>query len=145
MPSFRGRPPYHMSEMIAAEPSLAERLIHRLSGDELVEQLAAAIREAASAGHPVLTTGCGTSEHAAMGIAALLNEALDLGTGREVRSIQALIPCLSRKARISSRLRPSLLDVRIRASKSTGYQPRRRASQKPATFSGSIAAATRRS
>jgi fructoselysine-6-P-deglycase FrlB-like protein len=78
-----------MSEMIAAEPALAERLIHRLSNDA-VEQLAAAISEAVSAGRPVLTTGCGTSEHAAMGIAALLNEALDLGTGRAVRSIQAL-------------------------------------------------------
>ena len=90
MPSFRGRPPYHMSEMIAAEPGLAERLIHRLSSDETVEQLVSAIREAATAGRPIITTGCGTSEHAAMGVAALLNEALDLPAGRGVRSIQAL-------------------------------------------------------
>ena len=90
MPSFRGRPPYHMSEMIAAEPALAERLIHRLSTDETVEQLASAIREAAAAGRPIVTTGCGTSEHAAMGLAALLNEALDLPAGRDARSIQAL-------------------------------------------------------
>ena len=37
MPAFRGRPPYFMSEMIAAEPALAERLIHRLAKDEAVE------------------------------------------------------------------------------------------------------------
>jgi len=90
MPRFRGRPPYLMSEMIAAEPALAERLIHRLSKDEVVEPLVSAIREMASAGRPILTTGCGTSEHAAMGVAALLNEALDLPAGREVRAIQAL-------------------------------------------------------
>ena len=90
MPAFRGRPPYFMSQMIAAEPALAERLIHRLSKDETVEQLVSAIRQAASAGRPVITTGCGTSEHAAMGIAALLNEALDLPTGRDVQAVQAL-------------------------------------------------------
>jgi glucosamine--fructose-6-phosphate aminotransferase (isomerizing) len=90
MPSFRGRPPYHMSEMIAAEPALAERLIHRLSSDEALDQLVFAIREAASAGRPIITTGCGTSEHAAMGIAALITEALDLRAGRDIRSIQAL-------------------------------------------------------
>ena len=90
MPSFRGRPPYHMSEMIAAEPALAERLVHRLSADETIDQLASAVREAAAAGRPILTTGCGTSEHAAMGVATLLNGALDLPVGRSVRSIQAL-------------------------------------------------------
>ena len=76
--------------MIAAEPALAERLVHRLSRDETVEQLASAIREAASAGRPIITTGCGTSEHTAMGLAALLNEALELPAGRDVQSIQAL-------------------------------------------------------
>ena len=90
IPTFRGRPPYHMSEMIAAEPALAERLIHRLAKDEVVERLATAIRAAAAAGHPIITTGCGTSEHAAIGLAALLNEALELPAGRDVRSIQAL-------------------------------------------------------
>ena len=90
IPAFRGRPPYFMSEMIAAEPALAERLIHRLSGEETISQLVSAIREAASAGRPILTTGCGTSEHAAMGIAALLNEALDLPAGRDVQAVQAL-------------------------------------------------------
>ena len=90
MPAFRGRPPYFMSEMIAAEPALAERLIHRLSNDEAIDQLVSAIRETASDERPIITTGCGTSEHAAMGIAALLNEALTPRIGRDVRSIQAL-------------------------------------------------------
>jgi glucosamine 6-phosphate synthetase-like amidotransferase/phosphosugar isomerase protein len=90
MPAFRGRPPYHMSEMIAAEPALAERLIHRLAKDEAFEHLVSAVREAAAAGLPIIATGCGTSEHAAMGLAALLNEALKLPAGRDVQSIQAL-------------------------------------------------------
>jgi glutamine---fructose-6-phosphate transaminase (isomerizing) len=90
MPAFRARPPYLMSEMIAAEPALAERLVHRLGTDEALGNLASAARDAVTAGRPVLITGCGTSEHAAMGMAALLNEALDLPAGREVRSVQAL-------------------------------------------------------
>ena len=90
MPSFRGRPPYFMGQMIAAEPALAERLVHRLAKDEAVEDVVSAIRAAASAGQPIVTTGCGTSEHAAMGLAALLNEALELPIGRDIRSIQPL-------------------------------------------------------
>jgi glucosamine--fructose-6-phosphate aminotransferase (isomerizing) len=79
-----------MSEMIAAEPALAERLVHRLSSDESVGELASAIRAAASAGQPVVVTGCGTSEHAARGIAALLTEALRQPPGREVRAAPGL-------------------------------------------------------
>lgn len=86
MPAFRGKPPYVMTEMIAAEPAHAERLLHRLADDEAFARLADAIRAAADAGQPITTTGCGTSEHAAMAIAALLTEALD----RDVRSVQAL-------------------------------------------------------
>jgi len=90
MPPFRARPPYLMTEMIAAEPALAERLVHRLATDAALVELASAIRMAVADGRPVLTTGCGTSEHAAMGVAALLNEALGVATGREVRSAPAL-------------------------------------------------------
>jgi len=86
MPAFRGKPPYVMTEMIAAEPAHAERLLHRLADDEGFAALADALRAAADADHPIVTTGCGTSEHAAMAVAALLTEAL----GREVRSVQAL-------------------------------------------------------
>jgi fructoselysine-6-P-deglycase FrlB-like protein len=79
-----------MTEMIAAEPALAARLVHRLLDDPVVDALAAAITDAAGAGQPVVTTGCGTSEHAAAAVAELLNEALEPRPGREVRSIQAL-------------------------------------------------------
>jgi fructoselysine-6-P-deglycase FrlB-like protein len=90
MPPFRSRPPYVMSDMIAAEPALAERLVRRLAKDPALERLAADLREAVDAGRPVITSGCGTSEHAAMAVAALLNEALDLPAGGEIRSVQAL-------------------------------------------------------
>jgi glutamine---fructose-6-phosphate transaminase (isomerizing) len=90
MPPFRSRPPYLMSEMIAAEPALAERLVRRLAQDDAVASLATAIRGAASEGRPVVTTGCGTSEHAAAGIAMLLNEVLDLPADGQVRPVQAL-------------------------------------------------------
>jgi glutamine---fructose-6-phosphate transaminase (isomerizing) len=90
MPPFRARPPYLMTEMIAAEPALAERLVHRLGTDAALDALASTVREAVTAGRPVLTTGCGTSEHAAMGVAALLNESLDLPAGRGVRSMSGL-------------------------------------------------------
>ena len=90
MPSFRSRPPYVMTEMIAAEPALAERLVRRLVPDEVVERLARIVREAADAGLPIVTTGCGTSEHAALGVAHLLDEALGLQGGRRVLTISAL-------------------------------------------------------
>ena len=89
-PRFRARPPYLMTEMIAAEPALAERLVHRLGGDAALEQLADRLRQAAPDGRPIVTIGCGTSEHAAMGLARFVSEALDLPAGREARSIPAL-------------------------------------------------------
>lgn len=71
MPAFRGKPPYLMTEMIAAEPALADRLLHRLADDPVVSQVADLVRSG-----PVIVTGCGTSEHAAMGVAGLLAEHL---------------------------------------------------------------------
>jgi glutamine---fructose-6-phosphate transaminase (isomerizing) len=79
-----------MSEMIAAEPAVAERLVRRLAKDAALDRLAAEIRNSVDAGQPVVTIGCGTSEHAAMGIAMLLTEALEAAPGREVQSVQAL-------------------------------------------------------
>ncbi|HET8777444.1 MAG TPA: SIS domain-containing protein, partial [Candidatus Limnocylindria bacterium] len=76
MPAFRSRPPYVMTEMIAAEPALAERLVHRLATDDAVERVASQIREADATDQRIVLTGAGTSEHAAMGIAEILNEAL---------------------------------------------------------------------
>ena len=90
MPPFRSRPPYLMTEMISAEPALAERLLHRLADDGSLAHLAAAVRNAATAEAPIVATGNGTSEHAAMGIARLVTEALDLPGGNEVRAVPAL-------------------------------------------------------
>ena len=90
MPAFRARPPYVMTEMIAAEPALAERLIHRLDQGRALDRLADLVRRAADARAPILTTGLGTSEHGAMGIARLINDALGLEPGREARAIPAL-------------------------------------------------------
>jgi fructoselysine-6-P-deglycase FrlB-like protein len=76
MPSPRSAPPYHMSEMILAEPALAERILGRLARpDSPAARLAAAIRAAAGAGRPVLVVGCGTSEHGAIAVAEILREA----------------------------------------------------------------------
>jgi glutamine---fructose-6-phosphate transaminase (isomerizing) len=79
-----------MTEMIAAEPALAERLVRRLRADPATDALAEAVRVAEAAGEPITVTGCGTSEHAAIGIAALLDEALGRPEARDVRAIPAL-------------------------------------------------------
>src|SRR5262245_2515471 len=76
MPAWREGPPYAMTEMIAAEPALAERLVRRLAADPTVRDMAADIHSTAEAGGPITLTGCGTSEHAAMVGAALLDDAL---------------------------------------------------------------------
>jgi glutamine---fructose-6-phosphate transaminase (isomerizing) len=90
MPPARRRPPYVMTDMIAAEPALAERLASRLAEDAQLAALAAALRSAAAEGRPIVTTGCGTSEHAAMAMAFILDEALDLPPGRGAQAVQAL-------------------------------------------------------
>ena len=57
-----------MTEMIAAEPSIARRILDRLADPHgPAGQLAGAVGQAASAGEPIVVTGCGTSEHAALG------------------------------------------------------------------------------
>jgi glutamine---fructose-6-phosphate transaminase (isomerizing) len=76
VPSPRDGPPYHMTEMIAAEPHLARRLLRRLSADgSPASQLAMVTRDAVAAREPVIVTGCGTSEHAAQGVAEILRDA----------------------------------------------------------------------
>jgi fructoselysine-6-P-deglycase FrlB-like protein len=75
-PSWRDGPPYHLTDMIAAEPAVARRIVGRLSGDASVARLADVVRATAAAGSPVIVTGCGTSETAGMGIAEILRAAL---------------------------------------------------------------------
>jgi glucosamine--fructose-6-phosphate aminotransferase (isomerizing) len=93
MPPVRPGPPYRMTEMIAAEPALARRLLGRLAGPGPAFRLGAAIREAALASEPVIVTGCGTSEHGAMATAAILRDVLRLtvlpSVGLLVQSRQA--------------------------------------------------------
>lgn len=74
MPAHRDAPPWAMAEMIAAEPALVARIGRRVVADGSAAALAAALHEAAEGGGPVIVTGCGTSEHAAMGVASILRE-----------------------------------------------------------------------
>jgi fructoselysine-6-P-deglycase FrlB-like protein len=77
MPSRRDGPPWHMTEMIEAEPALTARLLTRLPDrDGPAAKLAAAIRASAAAGRQVIVTGCGTSEHGALGTVEILREGL---------------------------------------------------------------------
>jgi D-arabinose 5-phosphate isomerase GutQ len=61
-----------MAEMLAVQADLAVPI---LSGSS-TRAVTKAIARAADAGAPVVVCGCGTSEHAAQGIAALLDQAL---------------------------------------------------------------------
>jgi glutamine---fructose-6-phosphate transaminase (isomerizing) len=73
-PELRPGPPWVMQEMMAAEPALVETL---LAGPPRGTQDAADVIGAAlEQGRPVAVCGCGTSEHAAFGIAALLSGAV---------------------------------------------------------------------
>jgi glucosamine--fructose-6-phosphate aminotransferase (isomerizing) len=82
-PELRAAPPWVMEEMIRSQPALAEPI---LAGE--VAAIAELVADAARGDAPIVVTGCGTSEHAAMGIAALLDEAL--GVGGRVEARQAL-------------------------------------------------------
>ena len=77
MPARRDGPPYHMTEMIEAEPALARRILDRLSDPNgAAAELARRIRAAAASRRPVIATGCGTSEHGAQAVAAIVGEGL---------------------------------------------------------------------
>ena len=75
-PVRRSGPPYHMTDMIAAEPAVARRILASQAGAESqAAALATAIATAARAGRAIVVTGCGTSEHAALGVVEILREA----------------------------------------------------------------------
>ena len=77
MPARRRQAPYHMTDMIQAEPALAGRIAARLAARQgPAAQLAAEVKRAASEGQPILLVGCGTSEHAAQAGAEILREGL---------------------------------------------------------------------
>jgi glucosamine--fructose-6-phosphate aminotransferase (isomerizing) len=76
-PTIRSAPPFHMTDMIAAEPALARRIVTALAvAGGPAERLATAIADAARAGSPIVVTGCGTSEHAALGVVEILRDAM---------------------------------------------------------------------
>ena len=76
-PSHRSGPPYHMTEMIAAEPHIARRIVERLGDPQgPAGRLAGAVGQAASTGAAIVVTGCGTSEHAALATVEILREAI---------------------------------------------------------------------
>ena len=76
-PSHRDAPPFHMTDMIEAEPGVAARILerHEAVGSAAAE-LARVIRRTVRAGDPVVVTGCGTSEHGALGVADILRDAI---------------------------------------------------------------------
>jgi glucosamine--fructose-6-phosphate aminotransferase (isomerizing) len=71
-PELRAGPPWAMEEMIAAEAGLVEPVLASPAAAALAERVSACV----AAGEPVVMTGCGTSEHAAMAGVAILGEAL---------------------------------------------------------------------
>lgn len=76
-PSRRDAPPYHMTEMIEAEPALAARILARnADAGSAASALAAAVVRTIRAGGQVVVTGCGTSENAAQGVTEILRDAV---------------------------------------------------------------------
>ncbi len=97
-PELRDGSPWVMEEMIFAQPRLAAPLLGA-DGAE-VTRLRSAVVEAATAGEPVVVTGCGTSEHAAMVVAELLTDSFrraGLATAR-AEARQALDAALESRA-----------------------------------------------
>jgi glutamine---fructose-6-phosphate transaminase (isomerizing) len=79
-PAIRSGPPWHMTDMIAAEPFVAERLLNALAEPQgPAGRLAGAIGQAATSGAPIIVTGCGTSEHAAQAIVEIIRDGLRAG------------------------------------------------------------------
>jgi len=73
-PELRAGPPWVMEEMILAERDLPAAILDG-AGEETA-QVAAAIRDAVALSAPIVVTGCGTSEHGAMAVAALIADAM---------------------------------------------------------------------
>src|SRR5918997_994324 len=73
-PELRSGPPWVMQEMIASEPALAGGM--PAAPPPAAPATADAIAAALAADRPVTVTGCGTSEHAAHAVAALVAAAV---------------------------------------------------------------------
>jgi len=75
-PELRSGPPWVMQEMIAAQPVLAEEML--TSPSRAAAAIASDVDAALGDGRVVTVTGCGTSEHAAHAVAALIASAVPL-------------------------------------------------------------------
>jgi glutamine---fructose-6-phosphate transaminase (isomerizing) len=91
-PELRSGPPWVMEEMIAAEPALVEAMLSDPPAG--TSAAAATIAEALEHHRPVVVCGCGTSEHAAAGVAALLSAAVDPRVSALVQARPALSAAL---------------------------------------------------
>jgi fructoselysine-6-P-deglycase FrlB-like protein len=81
-----------MQEMIATQPALVEGLLG--SPPPGTSSAAEALATALAHNHPIIACGCGTSEHAAHGIAKLLSGALEPEQSRLVQGRPALSAAL---------------------------------------------------
>jgi len=88
-PELRDGPPWVMEEMIMAERDLPQPILEGTSAEAAAVR--SAVDAAAAAGEPVVVTGCGTSEHAAMAVAEMLSDALP---DARIESRQALAAAL---------------------------------------------------
>jgi hypothetical protein len=88
-----------MQEMIAVQPALVEALLD--SAPPGTSAAAVAIAAALGRNLPVIVCGCGTSVHAAHGIAALLSAAVDPAQSALVRARPAVVHLMTRSAAIT--------------------------------------------
>ena len=91
-PELRAGPPWVMQEMMGLQPELAATILG--ADDPALGAIADAVRDTVDAGRPVTVTGCGTSEHAAHGIAALLAASLPAAERIRVRALPAFSAAL---------------------------------------------------
>ncbi len=70
-PELRHGPPWVMEDMIALQPGLAGPIAADRQAAAAIAEIAAGV---AAKSAPIVVTGCGTSEHAAMAVAALLRD-----------------------------------------------------------------------
>jgi fructoselysine-6-P-deglycase FrlB-like protein len=89
-PELRDSPPWAMQEMIEAEPELVRSILTDPASEAVVARVAAAVRDAGDR-PPVSVVGCGSSDHAAHAVAALIADAVGAGGGNAdaVRARQA--------------------------------------------------------
>src|SRR5215211_1747343 len=121
-PELRPGPPWVMQEMIAAQPTLVEALLSSPPPD--TSAAAEAIGAALEHNRPVIVCGCGTSEHAAHGIAALLSAAVDPERSALVQARPAMSAALDPAPGVCLGL-PRWRDAREHAGPARGARGRR--------------------